>query len=61
MPERTRQDDASSLLQYLQPLAIRHGKLMESANTCRSYNKKYVRNTESYNKRFENKENKRLL
>lgn len=33
-PNRTRQEEASSLLQYLQPLAIRHGKSIVSASTC---------------------------
>lgn len=33
IPKRTRQEDASSLVQYLQPLAIRHGKSIVSART----------------------------
>ena len=36
-PNRTRQEEASSLLQYLQPLAIRHGKSIVSASTCKDH------------------------
>lgn len=34
LSNRTRQEEANSLSQYLHPLAIRHGKLTMSANTC---------------------------
>lgn len=35
-PNRTRHDEASSLVQYLHPLAIRHGKPIISAKTCQN-------------------------
>jgi hypothetical protein len=35
-PKRTRQDEASSDLQYLQPLTTLQGILTLSANTCRT-------------------------
>jgi hypothetical protein len=36
-PKRTRQEEASSDLQYLQPLTTLQGILTLSANTCRIY------------------------
>nr|GMD83436.1 hypothetical protein ACMD2_23844 [Ipomoea batatas]GMD88122.1 hypothetical protein ACMD2_23844 [Ipomoea batatas] len=36
-PNRTRQEEASSRLQYLQPLAIRQGKSIVSASTCSNH------------------------
>lgn len=36
-PKRTRQEEASSLLQYLQPFAMRHGKSIISASTCTNH------------------------
>lgn len=42
LPIRTRQDEASSFLQYLQPLAIRHCKPMVSAKTCISHKNLYI-------------------
>jgi len=37
-PNCTRQEADTSFLQYLQPLAIRHGSLTMSAKVCQNYN-----------------------
>lgn len=41
-PKRTRQEAAASVVQYLHPLATRHGKSIVSASTCTINSWKYM-------------------